>query len=205
MAVDPTATTRPPDWHAREWRHCVLTTYGSWLYGDARGFRTRHHRQHVDGDYRHPPLPGKFAREEKRSRESLKSPVVVLPKQFRGVVGVALIERLSALDAFVLCAAVGGQHVHLLAKLRKKSARALLGEAKRHAWFQLSNAGWQGRLWGKRGRANLVRDKRHHANTYRYILDHAREAAWIWVNSEVQGNRGRIDPGGATPGLDGRE
>ena len=25
------------------WVHFVETVYGAWLYGDARGFRTRHH------------------------------------------------------------------------------------------------------------------------------------------------------------------
>lgn len=30
------------------WFHCIATTYGAWLYGDSRGFRTRHHREHVE-------------------------------------------------------------------------------------------------------------------------------------------------------------
>ena len=44
----------------RVWYHVVLSTYGSWLYGDKRGFRTRHHREHVDGDYKNPPSLGKY-------------------------------------------------------------------------------------------------------------------------------------------------
>jgi hypothetical protein len=40
------------------WYHIMLTTSGDWLYGDARGFRTRHHREHVEGDYKNPPPPG---------------------------------------------------------------------------------------------------------------------------------------------------
>lgn len=39
----------------RRWHHIILTTYGSWLPGDLRGFRTRDHREHVEGDYRPPP------------------------------------------------------------------------------------------------------------------------------------------------------
>jgi hypothetical protein len=31
----------------RRWYHIIMSTYGSWLYGDARGFRTRHHREHI--------------------------------------------------------------------------------------------------------------------------------------------------------------
>jgi hypothetical protein len=38
------------------WYHIIETTYGAWLYGDQRGFRTRHHREHVDGDDKRPLL-----------------------------------------------------------------------------------------------------------------------------------------------------
>jgi hypothetical protein len=30
-------------------------TYGTWLPGDPKGFRTRHHREHIEGDYKKPP------------------------------------------------------------------------------------------------------------------------------------------------------
>ena len=40
------------------WRHVVISTHGNWLPGDPRGFRTRHHLEHVEGDYRNPPTPG---------------------------------------------------------------------------------------------------------------------------------------------------
>jgi hypothetical protein len=39
----------------RDWYHVTGSTYGAWLPGDPRGFRTRHHRQHVEGDYKDPP------------------------------------------------------------------------------------------------------------------------------------------------------
>jgi hypothetical protein len=29
--------------------HVILATCGAWLFGDARGFRTRHHGKHVEG------------------------------------------------------------------------------------------------------------------------------------------------------------
>ena len=41
------------------WFHVTAHTYGAWLAGDARGFRTRHHREHVEGDYKHPPPAGR--------------------------------------------------------------------------------------------------------------------------------------------------
>ena len=34
------------------WYHVGSNTKGTWLTGDPRGFRSRHHREHVEGDYR---------------------------------------------------------------------------------------------------------------------------------------------------------
>jgi hypothetical protein len=35
-------------WH--DWYHCVANTYGTWLPGDPRGWRSCHHRERVEGD-----------------------------------------------------------------------------------------------------------------------------------------------------------
>jgi hypothetical protein len=55
-----------------------------------RGFRTRHHREHIEGDYKTPPPPGKYADRYKRNKESLKQEPVKLDPEMRGVVGAAL-------------------------------------------------------------------------------------------------------------------
>jgi hypothetical protein len=164
----------------RVWYHVILTTYGAWLYGDPRGFRTRHHREHVEGDYKSPPPPGKYADQERRSRESLKQEPVVLPKDLRPVVGTALRERLEQLGVLVLCLSVGGQHVHILAKTPRGEARNLAGAAKLHAWHVLRSHGWRKKLWAKRGKEKPVRDREHQLNVYAYILSHAQEGAWVW-------------------------
>ena len=57
---------------SRKWFHCTTHTYGAWLYGDPRGFRTRHHREHVEGDYKNPPPKGKYDRQYQRSKKLLK-------------------------------------------------------------------------------------------------------------------------------------
>ena len=44
-----------PAWN--HWYHCTAHTYGTWLRGDPRGWRARHHREHVDGDYRNRTEP----------------------------------------------------------------------------------------------------------------------------------------------------
>jgi hypothetical protein len=77
------------------WIHFVETVYGAWLYGDARGFRTRYHREHIEGDYKDPPSAGKYDPERRRSIESLKQPPVVLAPEWRPVIGTAVRDRLQ--------------------------------------------------------------------------------------------------------------
>lgn len=56
-----------------------------------------------------------------------------------------------------------------------------MGVAKKHSAFEAKAQGWQGKLWGKRGKELPVRDRAHQRNVYYYILDHAKEGAWVWV------------------------
>jgi hypothetical protein len=164
-----------------QWYHLIASTYGAWLYGDDRGFRTRHHREHVEGDYKNPPPAGMYSDRERRSRESLKRPPVVFSIEQRTLVGAALRNKLQKLGALVLCVSVSGQHAHILAKLPAGKARAWLGKAKCHAWFELRDQCiWVGQMWGKRGKELEVRDRAHQLNVYRYILRHLTEGAWVW-------------------------
>ncbi len=160
------------------WFHIVLTTYGSWLPGDERGFRTRHHQYHVAGDYLSPPASAHPLRRD-RSRNLLKQLPVSLSPRWRSLVGSSLIDRLDALGAIVLDIAVSSQHVHLLAKLPPGDARHWIGLAKKHTTFALRKLNWEGRLWGTRGKLVRVRTRQQQLNTFRYILKHKREGAWV--------------------------
>jgi hypothetical protein len=163
------------------WIHFITTTYGAWLYGDPRGFRTRHHREHVEGDYKSPPPAGTHSQRFRRSAQSLKQPPVRLTKIWRPRVGKSLRDKLDAKGARVLCLAVAAQHVHVLAKVPAKcQPRLLMGFAKKHAAFEAKSHGWQGKLWGRRGKEVRVKDRRHQLQIYRYILAHGTEGAWTW-------------------------
>jgi hypothetical protein len=162
------------------WFHVVVSTYGSWLHGDARGFRTRHHRQHIEGDYKNPPPPGRYEHLERNSRNALTQPPVVFTPEQRALVGAALRDKLQRLGALVLCVSASGQHAHILAKMPPRLARTWVGHAKRHIWFELRDRGWVGQVWGKRSKEKPVRDRQHQLNAYHYILNHANEGAWVW-------------------------
>ena len=169
------------------WYHITIGTYSSWLYGDPRGFRTRHHREHVEGDYKNLPPPGMYQDKERRSKDSLKQPSVIVPKALRPAVGTALREQLELLGAFVLVLSVSGMHMHILAKLPFGKGREWCGVAKMHTWHVLRKQhGWKEKLWGKRGKDLPVKDRAHQLNAYHYIKDHRKQGAWVWDWMEEQ-------------------
>jgi hypothetical protein len=104
----------------------------------------------------------------------------VLPPELRELLGLAIKERLERLGALLVCIAVCGQHVHLLAEMPINQPRAWMGIAKKHGWFALRARGWTGKLWGKRSKAVCIRDRQHQLNAYRYIVRHAEQGAWVW-------------------------
>ena len=69
-----------------DWYHVTVSTYGAWLPGDPRGWRSRHHREHVDGDYQYPPPPGKYDTLHRAATKSMKRQPIVLPAEIRATV-----------------------------------------------------------------------------------------------------------------------
>ena len=110
----------------------------------------------------------------------MKHDIVTLPKSLRPVVGAALRDRLNGLGGMVACLAVGGRHVHVLARLPTGRAKEFRSAAKRHAWFMARDAGWKEKLWGKRGKIVPIKHRRHQLNVFRYIIEHAKQGAWVW-------------------------
>ncbi len=179
------------------WFHVTTHTYGAWLYGDPRGFRTRHHREHVEGDYKNPPPKGKYDDEYQRSKDSLKQPPVILSPEWRKEVGIAMRDKLLQVGAMLLRLSVSGQHVHYLAKMPTAMPKFWTGLAKKHAWFELRDRGWKGMLWAKGGKATPVKDRKHQLNVYGYIGRHVHEGAWLWSFTDEK------RPPVATGGLSG--
>ncbi len=162
------------------WFHVILTTYGAWLPGDPRGFRTRHHRDHVEGDYKSPPAVGVYESFALKNLDALKHDPVSLDPAQRERVGEALKTKLDELDASLIAISVSSQHIHMLLKLPPATVRTQVGDAKKHAWFEMRDTGWRKKLWGKRGKFLRIRDRRHQLNVYYYILRHAEQGAWVW-------------------------
>jgi len=171
------------------WFHITIHTYGTWLPGDPRGHRTRHHREHVEGDYRNPPpdTPERRALLE-RSRSLMPRPAVRIEPALREAVALAMRASLERRGVLLPIMCVDATHAHLLAKLPlepeslpAETLRRLIGLAKKDASRALSDADEipRGGLWGKRSRGEPVRDRSHQIAAYRYIERHARAGAFV--------------------------
>lgn len=166
------------------WYHVNISTYGTWLPGDDRGWRSRQHRIHVEGDYKNRPPEGKYAGLRDRSRELMKGAAVFLKDDERRIAGQALVEMLVDQEVEALVLSVDAVHCHMLSRFGSLAARTAVGRAKKHAYHVLREQRRGRRLWAKRGRTLPIRSRSHQVNVYHYILEHAQSGAWVWTYKE---------------------
>jgi hypothetical protein len=154
----------------------MCNTYGTWLPGDPRGFRTRHHRQHIDGDYKNPPTPGTFDNLHQRSRRLMtRPPVYLTPTQIPRVLS-EFLASLHRRSMEVIVAALDTHHLHILARFPDHQPRHWIGIAKKESSHFLHLGG----LWAVRGKVVPIRDPSHQLNVARYITAHARHGATLY-------------------------
>ena len=196
----PTGGINPNAWH--NWYHCVGSTYGTWLRGDPRGFRTFRHREHVEGDYKNPPNPGVWEPVFEISKAAMKHPPVTLDHLQRRVVCKAMVEKLELDQVECVALAIGSNHFHLLARFpaidhhaaaqfkyqlledgRDPSPRYYLSRARRNASFALRGACVKpvSRVWAARPKCLPIGDRSHQVNVARYIALHTKERAAVWI------------------------
>ncbi len=164
-----------------DWYHITGNTYGTWLYGSDLGFRTRHHREHIEGDYLNPPPPGMYRRERERSlRLMQRSPVYLSPEAQRLACN-AIFESLSRDGLDVVIVSVDDHHYHILARVRDHRPRYWVGRAKGRAARTLSRADLlpTGGAWGKRCACKPIHDRAHQVQCANYIRNHQKKGASI--------------------------
>ena len=186
----------------RYWLHLTCTTYGTWLRGDPRSFRTRHHREHVRGDYKDPPPPGTYAALYEHSQRLMKRAPVRLSEPASALACTTIVETLEQRGARVRVACVDDHHVHVLGTIPispermavprkdgdaiKAAARHLMGIAKSRSARLLSQASLApaGPVWTRRTWVTKVRGRDHFFAVERYLLDHASRGAFVWTPSQ---------------------
>jgi hypothetical protein len=172
------------------WFHCTGSTYGVWLRGDPRGWRARHHREHVEGDYRHPPPKGTYDDLHRQSKQLMKRARVVLTVPLRELACRLMGQSLLADHVELVDLCVGAKHWHVLARFLplqaardpKREPRILMGKAKGRSAREMSRAGAVelGGVWAVRCKCLPVRDRAHQVNVAHYIREHADQGAAVW-------------------------
>lgn len=164
------------------WYHCTCNTYGTWLRGDPRGWRTRHDRERVEGDYRHPSKPGTWERRYQRSQQLMRCSPLHLTREQQCVAVDAIVRTLRYHGVEALVVALDRQHLHVLARFGDHRPRKWLGVAKKNAARELLDRGLvgEGGSWGKRSQSEPIRDRAHQIAVFRYILRHGAKGATVW-------------------------
>jgi REP element-mobilizing transposase RayT len=178
--ITPDASSKPP-WN--NWYHVTVHAYGSWLRGDPRGWRSLHHREHVDGDYKHPPPDGKYDILHELSKALMKRDAVRIAAELRQFIADAIAQRLQRDGIEVLIISLDARHLHVLARFPDHNPRHWIGLAKKHASHLVRQHGLrteEGGLWAKRSRAQPIADRQHQLQAFRYILAHLDRGARVW-------------------------
>lgn len=162
------------------WRHVVISTLGSWLPGDPRGWRSRGHKRHSSGDYKNPPPAGEYALLH-RYNERLSAKRIVIPRKARADVGRAIVALLCSEGHRLLVMSVGGMHAHLLVELpdNVRRIKAIVGHAKSKSSRAVKHI-LPGSIWARGGRFEKIKDRAHHRNVYNYILTRQERGTWVW-------------------------
>jgi hypothetical protein len=176
-----------PPWG--DWYHVTASTYGTWLRGDRRGWRARHHREHCDGDYKNPPPKGKFDKLLELSKRLMKRDPVHIDAEVRAIVAEEFVFRLQRDGLEVIIVAFDDHHLHALVRVADHRVRHYVGLAKKHTSHilrQLNLAPDGGGIWAKRCKVIPVRDRAHQLNVAAYILKHEKLGAAIWCIPQVR-------------------
>lgn len=191
-----------PAWN--NWYHCIVSTYGAWLPGDPRAFRTRKHREHVEGDYKSPPPKGVYEQRHQQSQDRMKRDAVSLSEAMRCLVLDEIVQSAEKHRVELLAISVSAMHFHLLGKFsmhRRKPTlderglqtssiddpvRHIVGQFKQWSSKRLIRDGLaDAGLWGKRGKIVPIKDRRHQINTFKYICKHRQEGAALWTYQDA--------------------
>jgi hypothetical protein len=165
-----------------DWYHIMTHTYGTWLPGDPKGFRTRHHCEHIEGDYKNPPPAGRDAMRWEKAKQLMKrEPVQLTPaQQARAVVEIVRSFQKRSIELKTL--SIDTIHMHALARLADHNPRHHMGVAKRECahYMKVDGLAPVGGIWGVRCECVPIADARHFENVDGYVLDHELQGAVIW-------------------------
>ena len=165
-----------------DWYHIMCHTYGTWLPGDPKGFRTRHHREHVDGDYKNPPPADTYDARWKHAKQIMKRDPVYLDQVQRSRAVEEIVKSFVKWGTELKILGIDRIHMHALARVPDLNPRHYMGLAKKEcsAYMKRDGLAPLGGLWAVRCECLPIEDGRHFENVDGYIRDHETRGAVIW-------------------------
>jgi hypothetical protein len=163
----------------------MVSTYGTWLPGDHRGWHERNHHEHVAGDYKSPPTPTTFSEGRLRNSRTIMNhdPFLISPPD-RERIGLLLLESFQHQKVPVAVLAVAETNFHALIRYPGDDCRLMLGRAKAHVmfryWERATASTVRRPIWGSGSLPKPIRNEAHGHKVFKYILDHKNEGAWTW-------------------------
>lgn len=165
-------------------------TYGVWLPGDPRGFRTWRGRAYVPPPRRYaqhgeiPYNPAEFRDLHEQSSLAIDSSVTLMQRQ-REIVRQAIVEDLRTIEVVPAILSVGGQHVHLIARFGVRLIRPTVGRLKAAATRALSQTSIDAkRVWAKGCHMESLTTPLAFRNAFEYVRDHEAQGAVLQVWDE---------------------
>lgn len=170
-----------------EWWLITWTTYGSWLPGDPRGFRSRRGREYIPPPRRY-AKPGEpvydfkeYSQRFKEAKEDTEACVKLTPLQQRAVMD-AVVSEIGAIPVVSAIASVGTTHVHWLAQFGNRPIRTTVGRIKSEATRRLNASGFHGkRPWSKNCDMKSKSTDQEFRSAFHYIRLHTHEGCLIHI------------------------
>jgi hypothetical protein len=178
----------------QDWVHVTVSTYGTWLPGDPRGFRDHDHRVHSSGDYRHRPPEGEHVGLHRLAREAVGAEVH-LPPHLRKIVAEVIAEKLAACGVAVRIAAVAKTHAHILARVGNVDAKPIIGRAEQAASHRVRDE-LPGTIWSQGCGVVRVESETQYRRVVAYIERHRNEGAFVWIHPQFGINPDLRKPSG---------
>jgi hypothetical protein len=172
----------------KNWYHVMGNTYGTWLPGSPKGFRTEM-RKAARPVRLQAPGPGRRIRRASRIREGRHdAPALYLEsrEQRRRAVD-ELVRSLLRHGIPPAIASVDRVHFHVLAPFEDLDPRRWVGLAKKESSHHCKEAGLapKGGLWADGTECKSIKSAAHYENAFGYIADHAKRGAEVWRHDQL--------------------
>jgi hypothetical protein len=167
------------------WQHVMIGSRCSWLHGDKRGFRSRDHRIHSTGDYRHRP-PAKEHDGLLRYHQRRSGKPVSFTLEVRIIMLREFVLKMRKLGVRIIAGAIGKTHLHALPLLEPDNyleMRRTIGKCKQKASHAVREL-LPGTIWASGAEFTRINNRGHLRNSFDYIRTRQEPGAIVWSHRD---------------------